>query len=232
MRKVLGFLSAVFGVAVLGICTYGCGGGGGGGGGSGNTVTIKVYNYMGMGSTVFVAAQDGNGTFQKPQVATLSISTHGSPTETYTFIVNDPDRKYGVIAVCAPASGIPEGRAVFLTLDESSEVIISCGTLPENETLSGNLTWKTPSTDGKGVFIKWGRRYGVEEAYVFDGSTSYSVSAHTSPNDLVVLYGAQAGFDIQPESVYVERSVPSGGPEPGLQRHDEVPYKGHDNGHS
>ncbi len=184
-----------------------CAGGGGTGpsdGDSGppNQVTIKVWNYMGTGSQVFVAVQDGSGSFTKLTASSLSARSHETPT-TYTFQVNDPSKKYGVIVVCKPPAGIPEGYASFATLDEIREMRFSCGSYPLNENLSGSLNWKTASTTDESAEIYWGEGY----QFLSDSASTYSVDAHRPSNDLIAVHKDSTST---PDSIWIGRNVGSG----------------------
>ena len=201
-RKYLPMLpSLAAGFALIASCA---GGGGGPSTGPSNQVTINVWNYMGTGSEIFVAVQDGSGSFTKLTASSLSVKTHDTPS-TYTFQVNDPSKKYGVIVVCKPPAGTPEGYASFATLDEIREMIFSCGTYPLNENLSGNLTWKTGSTGDEMAEIYWGPE-GYDDPD--DSMSTYSVDAHNKKNDLIVVHIDSATS--KPDYIWIGRNVSSG----------------------
>ena len=185
-----------------------CAGGGGTGpsdGDSGppNQVTIKVWNYMGTGSQVFVAVQDGSGSFTKLTASSLSARSHEIPT-TYTFQVNDPSKKYGVIVVCKPSAGTPKGQASFATLDETKEIRVECGYAPNSNTLGGNLTWMDSSPGNEAATIIWG---GYDN--FIDADTSYSVYAHSPTNDLIAIHATGSPTQVA-DYIWIGRGIGSG----------------------
>ena len=193
-------------LVVSGAFLTACGGGGTGGGDGGgggeptNQVTVKVWNYMGQGSQVFVAAQDGTGSFTK-----LTTSSTGNP-QTYTFQVNDPSGKYGVIVVCAPSSGQVEGNVTLATLDDTREITVECGKAPEDNTLSGSLTWRDGTPLNEGATIIWGN----SQIFTGDTSSSYTVQSSKPTNDLVVVHASIVNQQPTPDYILISRGVSAG----------------------
>ena len=186
---------------------------GDGGGEPANQVTVQVFNYMDPGSEIFVAVQDGAGSFTRLGASSLSVKRHDVTAQTYTFTVNAPDGRYGVIVVCKPPTGRMEGRAIFSTLGEVRKWTFDCGDHAHNSTLSGNLIWTTPApTMGdESAVIQWGGgSFPSSGPPAPDSESTYEVTTHSPVNDLLVIHYDSAGAPYNPDLVWLSRDVPAG----------------------
>ena len=199
----------IFGCAGL-LASCSAPGQGDGGGEPANQVTVQVFNYMDPGSEIFVAVQDGTGSFTRLGTSSLSVKRHDVPAQTYIFTVNAPDGRYGVIVVCKPPTDRMDGRAIFSTLGEARKWTFYCGDHPYNSTLSGNLIWTTPApTMGdESAVVRWGNgRFPSSGLPAPDSESTYEVATHSPVNDLLVIHYDSAG---NPDLVWLSRDVPAG----------------------